>query len=87
MPWFFKVTYEGGVPCAEQWFGPYDDEQSAIVSRATMMERATALGRDDVSTEPSDIVDPRPSSVVMIVSDANGVDWEVHEDGTRTLKE
>jgi hypothetical protein len=86
MAWFFKVAYEGGVPCAEQWLGPFDDEQAAGDQRDEVIARAAAVGRADTFTEPEDIADPRPSPVVMIVSDAEGVDWEVHEDGTRTLK-
>lgn len=85
MSWFFKVTYEGGVPCAEQWLGPFDDEGVATTRRNEVLERAAALGRSDTCSIPVEMADPSPSPVIMIVSE-NGVDWEVHEDGTRTLK-
>jgi hypothetical protein len=87
MAWFFKVTYYDGVPCAEQWVGPFDDEAAALTRQGEMEANQNGvLQRTDTFTVPADIADPRPSPVIMIVSDADGVDWMVHEDGTRNLK-
>lgn len=87
MAWFFKVTYYDGVPIPEEWVGPFDDEAAAITKRDEMEANQNVRHqREDTFTAPSERPDPRPSPVIMITSDADGVDWLVHEDGTRTLK-
>lgn len=91
MSWFFKVTYEGGVPCAEAWLGPFVDEQTALDRKSEVEAKAASLGRSDACSAPEDIADPRPSPVTMIVSRWNGEteqyeDWEIHEDGTENKR-
>jgi len=87
MTWFFKATFDNahGEPTGENWYGPYTSEDEAIAARDALVSWSAKEGRDDSYTTPS-TEDGRPSRAIMIVADADGVDWVGYEDGTRTLK-